>query len=228
MFRVVSGYSDLSLRWHVGSQKCRVLDNMTFWFQMLYYQGILGENLLLWCEMSLCIHNEDAKVWKNNLNWRNMLKTSQIMEFKKLHSPMMMSSPCHTIQSKKLLSSNDVCWCWELTSSLIYSWKVPCWSHLQPKIPENAPLQSLIIIGHIHMLEEAWLLVLASHPHHSPPLVVHSNLNPNGLLYPMPNPPTHLYLNASLLSHHPWLNLWCSNMQSIDQSEDSRDYYMII
>ena len=48
----------------------------------------------------------------------------------------------------------------------------------------------LIVIGCTHGLEEAWLVVLLGHPHHSPPLALHSNLNPNGFLYSMPHPPT--------------------------------------
>ena len=55
---------------------------------------------------------------------------------------------------------------------------------------KNAPLQHLIVIGHSHGLEEAWLLVLASHPRYSPPWALHSYLNPNGFPYPMPNLPT--------------------------------------
>ena len=48
----------------------------------------------------------------------------------------------------------------------------------------------LIVIGHAHGLEEAWILVLIGHPHQFPGLALHSNVNPNGFLYPMPNPPT--------------------------------------
>ena len=48
----------------------------------------------------------------------------------------------------------------------------------------------LIIIGHYHMLGKTWLMVLVGHPHHSPPFALHSNLNPNGFLYPVPNPST--------------------------------------
>lgn len=43
---------------------------------------------------------------------------------------------------------------------------------------------------HTHGLEDTWLLVLTSHPHHSLPLAHYSNLNPNGFLYPLPDPPT--------------------------------------
>ena len=49
---------------------------------------------------------------------------------------------------------------------------------------------SKIDSGHSHMFEEAWLLVLVGHPHHSPPLTFHSNPSPYELLYSMPNPPT--------------------------------------
>ena len=47
----------------------------------------------------------------------------------------------------------------------------------------------LIIIGHYHMLGKTWLMVLVGHPHHSP-FALHSNLNPNEFLYPVPNPST--------------------------------------
>ena len=55
-----------------------------------------------------------------------------------------------------------------------------------------------IVIGHTNGLEEAWLLVLVGHPHHTPPLALCSNLNPNGFLYSMPHPPTHLCINNHL------------------------------
>ena len=48
----------------------------------------------------------------------------------------------------------------------------------------------LVVIGQTHWLDEAWLLVLVGHPHHPPPLALHSNWNPTRFLYFMPNPPT--------------------------------------
>ena len=42
----------------------------------------------------------------------------------------------------------------------------------------------LIVIGYTIGLEETWLLVLASHAQHSPPLALYSNLKPNGFLHP--------------------------------------------
>jgi hypothetical protein len=44
-------------------------------------------------------------------------------------------------------------------------------------------IAKLIAIGHTHGLEEACLLMLDAHPHHSPPLAPHSNLTPNRLLF---------------------------------------------
>ena len=42
---------------------------------------------------------------------------------------------------------------------------------------KNAPLQNLVVIGHTHTLEGAWLLGLVGHPHHSHALALHSNPN---------------------------------------------------
>jgi hypothetical protein len=42
--------------------------------------------------------------------------------------------------------------------------------------------------GHIHELEEDWLLMLVGHPRHPPPLGPHLNINTNGFVYPMPKP----------------------------------------
>lgn len=40
----------------------RILDDMTFWPQMLYYQGF-SRNGLFWCRMSFCIVlTEDTQV----------------------------------------------------------------------------------------------------------------------------------------------------------------------
>ena len=47
---------------------------------------------------------------------------------------------------------------------------------------KDVSLQNLIVIGHTHELEEAQLLVLVGYPHHSPPLALHSSINPNGFL----------------------------------------------
>ena len=55
---------------------------------------------------------------------------------------------------------------------------------------EGCSIAELIGIGHTHRLEETWLLVLGGDQHCSLPLVLHSNLNPNGFLYPNSlNPP---------------------------------------
>ena len=45
-------------------------------------------------------------------------------------------------------------------------------------------------IAKFHSLHTRGLLVLTSHPHDSLPLAHHSNLNPNGFLYLLPDPPT--------------------------------------
>ena len=58
------------------------------------------------------------------------------------------------------------------------------------KTSKHVPLQNVIVVEHAHGLEEACLLVWVSRPYHSPPLALHTNLNPNGLPYLMPNPPT--------------------------------------
>ena len=47
--------------------------------------------------------------------------------------------------------------------------------------------------------------MLAGHPPHSPSLALHSNLNPNGPLYPMPNPPNQQCLQH--ITHHSRSNL---------------------
>ena len=54
------------------------------------------------------------------------------------------------------------------------------------------------MIGHTSGFEEAWLLVLD--PHHSPPLALYSNLNPNGFLYPVDNPPTSMMYFPSTIA----------------------------
>ena len=69
----------------------------------------------------------------------------------------------------------------------------------------------LVVIGHTNGFKEPRLLVLVGHPYHSPPLALCANKNPNGFLYPMPNPPTQpcctlhqqfpLLPNAHILQH---------------------------
>ena len=55
---------------------------------------------------------------------------------------------------------------------------------------KGAPLPNLVVFGHAHGLGKASLLVLFGRLHHSPPLALHLNLNPNRFFYLMPNPPT--------------------------------------
>ena len=80
--------------------------------------------------------------------------------------------------------------------------------------------------------KKAWLLVLTGHLHHSPPLVFHSNLNPNEFLYPMPNPPTQPCLQHILpitpFKIKPRLRNRSRQLQSINQMQDPRDYNPII
>ena len=101
----------------------------------------------------------------------------------------MISSSYIKLWKEEFIIFRCVCWCWKLTSCSIYPKKIACLSHLQLKNSEGCSTANLIAIGHIHGLEEAWLLVLVGHPHHPPPLALHANPNPNGFLYPMPNPP---------------------------------------
>ena len=127
-------------------------------------------------------------------------------------------SQCHTIwslyikshddvftithyKSKNLLSFNDVCWCWKLTSCNL-SIKYCMFNTSTIENSKNVPLQHLIAVGHTRMFEEAWLLVSVCHPQYSPPYALLSNLNPNGLPYPMPNPSTQQYcIFASTISY---------------------------
>jgi hypothetical protein len=89
----------------------------------------------------------------------------------------------------------------------------------------NASLQNRMLIVHTYMLEEAWLLVLASHSHHFPPLALCWNLNPNGLLYPHAKS-TNLAMPLTHPSHPTAILNFVA--QSIDQSQDSRNHYLII
>ena len=169
-------YCYLFVIWHVWSSYPNVV------FTIIWHFGFTCRII------EVFQFNEVTHVWKEILYWRNMLSTSHNMEFlkKKNYCPIIMSSPDH-YKSKNPLSSDDVCWCWKSTSCSNYPEKAACSSHLWLKTPKNAPLQNLIVNGHTHGDEEAWLLVLVNHAHHSPPLALHSNLNPYKLLYPMPN-----------------------------------------
>ena len=89
----------------------------------------------------------------------------------------------------------------------------------------NWKLQTML---HYNMLEEAWLLVLASHPHHSPPLALHSNLNPNNLfctpcqIYQL----NYAFNTSPITPFNIWPRLWDQplQLQLAHQSQKSRDY----
>ena len=88
-------------------------------------------------------------------------------------------------KSWNLLSLDDVCCYWELTSCSIYRWKIACSSNLQPWILKNAPLQNSSVIGqYSHAWRNFTIGIVVGHPHHSPSLTLHPNLNPNGLVHP--------------------------------------------
>ena len=93
------------IMWHFGL-KCRIVE-------------VFQENGLFQCKMSFCVHNEDTWVWKNILNIRNMLTTSHNMELRN-YCPMMILHHISHNKSKNLLPFDDFCWCWKLTSCLIY------------------------------------------------------------------------------------------------------------
>ena len=80
----------------------------------------------------------------------------------------MISSSYIKLWKEEFIIFRCVCWCWKLTSCSIYPKKIACLSHLQLKNSEGCSTANLIAIGHIHGLEEAWLLVLVGHPHHPP------------------------------------------------------------
>ena len=115
---------------------------------------------------------------------------SHDMELRRMYSPWGCLHLVTHYESKNLLSHDDVCWCWKLMSCSIHPWKIACSSHLRLNFSKDAPLQNLVVIGHAHGLEEAWLLVSVGHLDHSLALALRSNLNSNGFLYPIPSPPT--------------------------------------
>ena len=152
--------------------ECRILDNTTLCPQMSYYWGFsrkwpISMELVIWYTQ-----------WRYTLSmiehfyWRNMFTvTSYNMEFR----TYIISWWC--LHHITLLPFDDVYWCWNLTSCSIYPYKIACSSNLQWKSPKNASPQNLIVIGHTHRREEAWIWVLVGHPHHSP--LIGSSFNPN-------------------------------------------------
>lgn len=144
--------------------------------------------------------------------WKHMLITSRNMEFEKKGTPMSMSSTHHALQKQ----ASSVFWScllmlqiWHLVQ-IIHD-RLQCSWHVPVKTPKNSSRQNLTIIGHTHIkLKEAWLLVLANHPHHSPSLEnFHSNLSAYGRCYPMANSPTHPCLQHIPPTKHSRLSLGC-------------------
>ena len=131
-------------------------------------------------------------------------------------SPLMMSSPYRThYESKNILSYNDVCWCWKLTSCSMYPLTIACSSYLTLKTPKDAPLQNLIIIGHTHGLEETCQLVLDGYPHYSPSLALAKCTYSSIGISSLPSIKEDMeFANSFFISfiliahiHHPWQKL---------------------
>ena len=108
----------------------------------------------------------------------------------KIYSPMMMSSPYHTLPKYEAFV---LWWCFlmlEIDIDLFnLSVKDCLFIKSTTETPKNGPLQHLIVIGLTHGFVEARLLVLVGRPHHSPPLGSLFKTNLNWVLYPMPYPP---------------------------------------
>ena len=114
-------YRSPPLIWHVWSRK-KVSYYLNVAFLIIWYFGLKCRIIEVFRENGLfCIHNEDTHVWKNILYWRNMLTTSHNMEFflQKIIVPWWYLYHITHYKSKNLLSFDDVCWCWNLTSCSI-------------------------------------------------------------------------------------------------------------
>lgn len=120
--------------------ECHILDNLT-------YQGFSR----IWFYVDEKCHSEYTQkihIYERTLYIEeNMFTMSYNMDFKKLHSPMMISSPCQTLHCKfycLLMKFVDVGY-----SHLVqFIHKRLCLinEHLQLKFPNSVPLHNLIVI----------------------------------------------------------------------------------
>ena len=84
-------------------------------------------------------------------------------------------------KSKNLLSTNDICWCWNLT--YLFNLSIEDCMFIASRTKNSKGSLDLIVIGHTRRLEEAWLLVLVDYSYCFLSLALHSNYNLNGFVY---------------------------------------------